>query len=189
MWRLDHKVLHPPGPGRPRLVLLCCPYLEAILEKPASEVLSRLVWQVRPHLRFSQRSTAQTCARLRTGRAGERLAAGREGLASVCGTPCRIFRGQQDGFPMFHEVLRGSFPARALPLVAAVLFQRKERKDAGFPRCRVRRSEMALSPHGRGAAAAAPAESLARTAAPLKSLDNNELSILIVAFTEIPGFY
>ncbi|XP_039924135.1 cytosolic phospholipase A2 zeta isoform X2 [Hirundo rustica] len=33
---------------------------------------------------------------------------------------------------MFHEVLRGPFPPRVLPFLAAVLFQRKERKDTGF---------------------------------------------------------
>ncbi|XP_068018355.1 cytosolic phospholipase A2 zeta isoform X2 [Melanerpes formicivorus] len=37
---------------------------------------------------------------------------------------------------MFHEVLRGSFPPRALPLLAAVLFQRKERKETGLYRWR-----------------------------------------------------
>ncbi|GAB0190418.1 cytosolic phospholipase A2 zeta [Grus japonensis] len=33
---------------------------------------------------------------------------------------------------MFHEVLRGPFPPRVLPVLAAVLFQRKERKETGF---------------------------------------------------------
>ncbi|KAM4666837.1 cytosolic phospholipase A2 zeta isoform 6-T7 [Amazona ochrocephala] len=33
---------------------------------------------------------------------------------------------------MFHEVLRGTIPARVLPFLAAVLFQRKERKETGF---------------------------------------------------------
>ncbi|KAL9849424.1 cytosolic phospholipase A2 zeta isoform 3-T3 [Geothlypis trichas] len=33
---------------------------------------------------------------------------------------------------MFHEVLRGPFPPRVLPFLAAVLFQRKERRDTGF---------------------------------------------------------
>ncbi|XP_068049531.1 cytosolic phospholipase A2 zeta isoform X1 [Anomalospiza imberbis] len=33
---------------------------------------------------------------------------------------------------MFQEVLRGPFPPRVLPFLAAVLFQRKERKDTGF---------------------------------------------------------
>ncbi|XP_063189815.1 cytosolic phospholipase A2 zeta isoform X1 [Chroicocephalus ridibundus] len=33
---------------------------------------------------------------------------------------------------MFHEVLRGPFPPRVLPFLAAVLFQRKERKETGF---------------------------------------------------------
>ncbi|XP_030338342.1 cytosolic phospholipase A2 zeta isoform X5 [Strigops habroptila] len=33
---------------------------------------------------------------------------------------------------MFHEVLRGTIPPRVLPVLAAVLFQRKERKEIGF---------------------------------------------------------
>ncbi|XP_061199690.1 cytosolic phospholipase A2 zeta isoform X3 [Neopsephotus bourkii] len=33
---------------------------------------------------------------------------------------------------MFHEVLRGTIPPRVLPFLAAVLFQRKERKETGF---------------------------------------------------------
>ncbi|XP_074723960.1 cytosolic phospholipase A2 zeta isoform X7 [Strix uralensis] len=33
---------------------------------------------------------------------------------------------------MFHEVLRGPFPPRVLPFLAAVLFQRKERRETGF---------------------------------------------------------
>ncbi|KAM9012984.1 cytosolic phospholipase A2 zeta isoform 5-T6 [Ara ararauna] len=33
---------------------------------------------------------------------------------------------------MFHEVLRSTIPARVLPFLAAVLFQRKERKETGF---------------------------------------------------------
>ncbi|XP_051476320.1 cytosolic phospholipase A2 zeta isoform X5 [Apus apus] len=37
---------------------------------------------------------------------------------------------------MFHELLRGPFPPRALPFLAAVLFQRKERKETGFYHCR-----------------------------------------------------
>lgn len=40
---------------------------------------------------------------------------------------------------MFHGVLRGSVPPRVLPFLAAVLFQRKERKESGFYHCRVRR--------------------------------------------------
>lgn len=39
---------------------------------------------------------------------------------------------------MFHEVLRGPFPPRVLPFLAAVLFQRKERKETGFYHWRVR---------------------------------------------------
>ena len=37
---------------------------------------------------------------------------------------------------MFHGVLRGSVPPRVLPFLAAVLFQRKERKESGFYHCR-----------------------------------------------------
>ncbi|XP_042727762.1 cytosolic phospholipase A2 zeta isoform X2 [Lagopus leucura] len=36
---------------------------------------------------------------------------------------------------MFHGVLRGSVPPRVLPFLAAVLFQRKERKESGFYHC------------------------------------------------------
>lgn len=39
---------------------------------------------------------------------------------------------------MFHGVLRGSVPPRVLPFLAAVLFQRKERKESGFYHCQVR---------------------------------------------------
>lgn len=39
---------------------------------------------------------------------------------------------------MFHEVLRSPFPPRVLPFLAAVLFQRRERKETGFCHWRVR---------------------------------------------------
>lgn len=133
MWRLDHKVLHPPGPGRPRLVLLCCPYLEAILEKPASEVLSRLVWQVRPHLRFSQRSTAQTCARLRTGPG--RRALGRRASGARLG-----LRDSLSHFPRPAERLShvpwgaaGPFPSQSAAFGGSGAFPEEGEEGRGFP--------------------------------------------------------
>ncbi|XP_041315659.1 cytosolic phospholipase A2 zeta isoform X4 [Pyrgilauda ruficollis] len=121
-------------PGLPCLVLLYCPYLAAILEKPASEVLSRLVWQVwaTPPLvpAGAQPSPAQNFAR---ARGQQRFAAGRPPTRLALWLPLSDFlQRQQDIFPMFHEVLRRPFPPRVLPFLAAVLFQRKERKDTGF---------------------------------------------------------
>lgn len=127
-------------PALPCLVLLCRPYLVAILEKPASEVLSLLVWQVwatPPLLRAeAQPSPAQNFT---GGRSKERFAAGRPGtLRALWVSLSHFLQGQKDIFPMFHAVLRGPFPPRVLPFLAAVLFQRKERKETGFYHWRVR---------------------------------------------------
>lgn len=82
------------------------------------------------------RSTARPCGNLRMSpwRAALRPAT----FLGVRDSLPGFLQRQQDVFPMFHEVLRGPFPPRVLPFLAAVLFQRKERKDTGFYHWRVR---------------------------------------------------
>lgn len=48
---------------------------------------------------------------------------------------------------MFCEVLRGLVPHRVLPFLAAVLFQRKERRETGFYHWRVRPIVLSLRQH------------------------------------------
>ncbi|XP_040455941.1 cytosolic phospholipase A2 zeta [Falco naumanni] len=105
-----------------------------VLEKPASKVLNWVVCQAQ--------ATPLLAAGRQPGPAQSKASDGAGGLqpATAKGPGTLIFCislsgfqwRQQDVFPMFHEVLRGPLPPRVLPFLAAVLFQRKERKETGF---------------------------------------------------------
>lgn len=104
---------------------------------PAGEVLTWLFGEHQPHLRSPGWIAARPCANLQRHPAAASLLW--DSLHLLPFLPGFLWR-RQDVFPMFHEVLRGPFPARALPFLAAVLFQRKERKETGFYRWRVRQT-------------------------------------------------
>lgn len=139
MSRLDHKATLRPAQGFP---VRCC-FAALILQQYWKNLPVRfgagLFGKCGPHLRFSQpehgpalrkpsdEPVASGASQLRPGT-----------LLGVRDSLPGFLQRQQDVFPMFHEVLRGPFPPRVLPFLAAVLFQRKERKNTGFYHWRVR---------------------------------------------------
>lgn len=127
----------------------CC--FAAILHQHLKNLPVRL-WtglfgKCRPHLCFSQLERSLLMCKTSDQACSKQLF-----TARYLGTLLRFLSGfllRQKAifFSMFCEVLRGLVPHRVLPFLAAVLFQRKERRETGFYHWRVRPIVLSLRQH------------------------------------------
>lgn len=144
LW-LDHGAVLPPTQGFPVGCCFAALIFYLCLENLAARFWSGLFGKCRPHLCFPQLEHSLVLPKTSDWACCEQpfAAACRGTLRSLRFPLSGFLWRRRDTFPMFHEVLRGTIPPRVLPFLAAVLFQRKERKETGFYHRRVRQHSSA----------------------------------------------